>query len=143
MSLPQPEPGLVICYAYLWRDEQRKGFEEGRKDRPCIVVAVARAAEGAVRVVVLPVTRSRPSRVGSAIELPPPTKTRLGLDDSPSWVIVDEANHFHWPGFDIRPIPGGRGRYHYGFVGPRFFEQVRSAFRKQVTSQRSGLIRRD
>lgn len=29
MTLPVPEPGLVIPYAYLWRREHRKGQDEG------------------------------------------------------------------------------------------------------------------
>ena len=28
----QPEPGLVICYSYLWLDEFNEGREEGVKD---------------------------------------------------------------------------------------------------------------
>ena len=36
------------------------------------------------------------------IELPQQTKTRLGLDDERSWVIVSEANDFAWPGPDLR-----------------------------------------
>ncbi len=41
MKLPAPEPGSVIRYAYLWADEQRRGREEGRKDRPVLVLAVS------------------------------------------------------------------------------------------------------
>jgi hypothetical protein len=35
MPLPEPEPGRVIRYNYLWAKEQEQGREEGRKDRPC------------------------------------------------------------------------------------------------------------
>lgn len=38
MPWPEPEPGLVIRYAYLWRREQETGREKGTKDRPCAVV---------------------------------------------------------------------------------------------------------
>jgi hypothetical protein len=34
ITLPKPEPGLVIRYSYLWHDEHRQGREEGVKDRP-------------------------------------------------------------------------------------------------------------
>jgi hypothetical protein len=44
MALPEPAPGLVICYSYLWHDERRRGVDEGRKDRPCAIV-VARIDE--------------------------------------------------------------------------------------------------
>jgi hypothetical protein len=47
MALPEPECGLVISYSYLWRHEALQGVEEGRKNRPCVVVAaVERAADG-------------------------------------------------------------------------------------------------
>ncbi len=48
MPIPNPEPGLVISYAYLWHDEHRAGREEGQKDRPSVIVlAVEREADGA------------------------------------------------------------------------------------------------
>jgi hypothetical protein len=34
VSLPEPYPGLVIRYAYLWGREYEAGREEGTKDRP-------------------------------------------------------------------------------------------------------------
>jgi hypothetical protein len=34
VSLPEPYPGLVIRYAYLWRRDYEAGREEGTKDRP-------------------------------------------------------------------------------------------------------------
>lgn len=44
MSLPDPKPGLVIRYGFLWSDERAGGAVEAAKDRPCaIVVAVRRA----------------------------------------------------------------------------------------------------
>jgi hypothetical protein len=59
MALPEPEPGLVISYAYLWHHEHQVGHEEGRKDRPCvIVVAAERASDGLTVVTVLPVIAS-------------------------------------------------------------------------------------
>jgi len=38
MPLPEPEPGLVISYSYLWHYERAAGVEEGRKDRPCVIL---------------------------------------------------------------------------------------------------------
>jgi hypothetical protein len=80
VSLPEPQPGLVIRYSYLWRREASKGVEDGRKDRPCVIVAaVERDASGKITVVVLPVTHSEPAAGDSAIELPQPVKLRLLL----------------------------------------------------------------
>ena len=56
MSFPQPVPGLVIRYAYLWRTEQQRGQEEGLKDRPCAVILVTTDDEGDKVVTVLPIT---------------------------------------------------------------------------------------
>lgn len=56
MSLPKPVPGLVISYSYLWSDEHTIGIEEGRKDRPCAIVAARRIVEGREVVTVVPIT---------------------------------------------------------------------------------------
>ncbi len=34
VNLPEPLPGLVIRYNYLWRKDELEGFSEGDKDRP-------------------------------------------------------------------------------------------------------------
>src|SRR5271157_462561 len=44
------------------------------------------------------------------VEIPGVTKSRLGLDDGRSWIVVSEANRFCWPGVDLQPIPG-KGSY--------------------------------
>lgn len=127
MKLPAPEPGLVISYSYLWHREHRVGSEEGRKDRPAVMVLCvegARAAE--VIVTVLPVTHSPPPHPSAAVAIPPAVKAHLGLDDAPSWVVISEGNRFVWPGYDLRPRRDGA--YTYGFLPPRLFDRVRDAF---------------
>jgi hypothetical protein len=42
VPLPRPVPGLVVRYSYLWYREFLDGREEGRKDRPCAIVAAIR-----------------------------------------------------------------------------------------------------
>jgi hypothetical protein len=129
MSLPEPEPGLVISYCYLWRHERAGGHEEGRKDRPCVIlVAVERQQSGDIVVVALPVTHRPPDDAGTAVEIPQAVKRQLGLDFERSWIVVNEANQFLWPGYDLRKIPG-RGEFHYGFLPPRFFNEVFNAVR--------------
>ena len=128
MAIPDPESGLVISYAYLWHDEHRVGQEEGSKDRPSVIVlAVRREADSATAVTVLPITHSAPKDPISAIEIPLPIKRHLGLDDDRSWIVVAEGNEFLWPGYDLRRLPGSV-RYDYGFLPPRFFNQVLRAF---------------
>ena len=128
MPIPNPEPGLVISYAYLWHREHRAGREEGQKDRPSVIVlAVEREADGATIVTVLPITHSPPADPASAVEIPLPVTRHLGLDDHHSWIVVAEGNEFLWPGYDLRKLPHS-DRYDYGFLPPRFFNYVLEAF---------------
>ena len=127
-AIPGPEPGLVIGYGYLWHREYQTGRDEGRKDRPSVIVlAVKRDQDGARVVTVLPITHSPPATPGSAIEIPAPIKAHLGLDAQRSWIVVAEGNEFLWPGYDLRKIPH-RDRYDYGFLPPRFFNQILAGF---------------
>ena len=106
MGLPAPEPGLVLNYAYLWHDEHRAGRDEGRKDRPTVIVLCAtRAEDQATIVTVLPMTHSTPDNSTSAVEIPHAVKKYLGLDDVRSWIVIAEGNEFLWPGFDLRKVP--------------------------------------
>jgi hypothetical protein len=142
MALPEPEPGLVISYAYLWHHEHQGGHEEGRKDRPCvIVIAAERASDGVTVVTVLPVTHRRPDDATAAVEIPLAVKQRLGLDPERSWVVVAEGNKFVWPGFDLRKVPGIDG-FDYGFLPPRFFNEVLDGFRAWRTNRKARLTAR-
>jgi monoterpene epsilon-lactone hydrolase len=119
MPIPTPEPGLVISYAYLWRYEHDVGQEEGRKDRPSVIVlAIEREADGTTIVTVLPITHSPPADPAGAVEIPAAVKRHLRFDDDRSWIIVSEGNEFDWPGYDLRKIGTG-DRYDYGFLPPR------------------------
>ena len=129
MPLPEPEPGLVVSYAYLWRAEHQAGHEQGRKDRPCAIVFALERAEDATIVTVLPITHSPPSDPSSAVEIPPRVKEHLGLDEQRSWIVVNEGNRFPWPGFDLRKI-STTGEFHYGFLPPRLFADVLARFLK-------------
>jgi hypothetical protein len=126
VSLPTPQPGLVISYSYLWAREHEKGAEEGRKTRPCAIVAARQVIEGHEIVTVVPVTHTPPTDPADAIEIPPALKGHLGLDNSPSWVVVTETNDFLWPGPDLRPVSSKQPRrFDYGMLPPRFFAHVR------------------
>ena len=103
-----PLVGSLIRYAYLWADDAAHGQEEGLKNRPCAVVITATDEEGGRVLYVMPVTHSPPGAEDLAIELPPATKRRLGLDDERSWIVTREYNSFSWPGPDIRPVRRAR-----------------------------------
>lgn len=99
--------GQVIRHAYLWWSEARKGREEGRKDRPCVIVHLRQNEHDETEVFICPVTHTPPEHPEKAMEISPRTKARLGLDTEKSWIITTEVNRFIWPGPDIRSVPGG------------------------------------
>ncbi len=116
----------MISYSYLWAREHGQGAEEGRKHRPCAIVAARRVAVARTVVTVVPITHTPPSEPALAIEIPAALKAHLGLDDSRSWVVVSETNDFLWPGPDLRPVPySAPPRFDYGMLPPRFFATVR------------------
>jgi hypothetical protein len=89
---------LVLNYAYLWHGEHRAGLEEGRKDRPSVIVlSITRESDDATIVTVLPITHAAPEDPKAAIEIPLPVKKHLGLDDARSWIVIAEGDEFVWP----------------------------------------------
>lgn len=117
---------MVIRYAYLWADEDAVGREEGSKDRPSLVLAVA--VSGA-EVMVLAITHSKPRRSGDAVPFPQQLKLQLGLDGEPAWIITTEANAFVWPGPDLRPVPGRKPASPiYGRVNGSLLREVAQSY---------------
>jgi hypothetical protein len=84
LALPDPHPGLVISYSYLWASEHRSGREEGLKDRPCAIVLARQTVAGQTWVAVVPVTHAQPADPQAAVEIPPQIKVHLGFDEQPS-----------------------------------------------------------
>jgi mRNA-degrading endonuclease toxin of MazEF toxin-antitoxin module len=126
MPLPKPEPGLVLCYEFLWSHEAEASEHWGKKRRPCVIVLAVKAERGQVRVTVAPLTHLKPRNEKIAVEVPPKVKQHLGLDNDQSWIICDELNEFVWPGYDLYPVPGGKSdQYDYGLIPPLLYEQVR------------------
>lgn len=143
MTLPLPEAGLVIRYSYLWLREHRQGQEEGSKDRPCAIVLARQDQDGETKVLVVPVTHSRPEVPASAVELPLAVKRHLGLDALPSWVVLSESNLFDWPGPDLRRLGDqGDNSVAYGFLPPRFFAELQRRFLALEDAARSRRVQR-
>ena len=59
--MPEPRPGLVIRYDYLWLREASAGRDQG-KDRPACLVAASDWSLQPRFVVILPITHSPPVR---------------------------------------------------------------------------------
>ncbi len=143
MPFPQPVPGLVLRYSYLWAAEHLRGQEEGVKDRPCAVVVVVTNDQGNEVVTVLPITHTPPSDPALAVEIPHATKRRLGLDDERSWIVIAEANRFTWPGPDLRMEKNGdASTVVYGILPEHLFERVRISFLTALKARRAGLVPR-
>ena len=143
MSLPDPTPGLVIGYAYLWHEDARRGREEGSKDRPCVIVLTTIQGESGTVVTVAPVTHHPPANPDTAVELPAETKRRLGLDEERSWVAVSEVNRFQWPGPDVRPIPGSDPPiFSYGLLPAKLFLRIRERLIDVASSRGAPVVRR-
>ena len=113
------------------------------KDRPCAVVLALRAAGGETTVYALPITHSPPSDPQDAVELPQPTKARLGLDSDRSWIVITEANVFAWPGPDLRFLPGqGPGSSVHGMLPPALLSLVRDRFLARARARRTVAVTR-
>ena len=143
MKLPSRiEPGLVLKYSYLWADEAESGHEEGRKDRPAVVVLKREIVRGSFVLTVAPITHSPPRDGKRSVQVDHIIKERLGLDDQSSWVITDELNVFVWPGPDLRPLGDGYGNRaescFFGYIRTVFFRRSLQAFSK--TARRTHFV---
>lgn len=143
MKIAPPERGSIIRYAYLWAEEHRRGREEGRKDRPVLVLALSLVTrDGTVELLVLPMTHTAPATSPDAVAIPPDVKRRMRLDEEPSWIVTTEANAFVWPGPDIRPVAGSRPGVIYGKIPAALLQKVARSFLANRERQRATLVRR-
>jgi hypothetical protein len=143
VNWPVPRPGLVIRYSYLWTSEARQGREEGVKNRPCAVVLVLLREGDHPIVRVLPVTHAPPADPADALEIPQPTKQRLGLDSARSWVVLSEANDFIWPGPDLRPaVNGDPSSVACGMLPPGFMRVLRERLLQRWQAKQVAVTKR-
>jgi hypothetical protein len=141
VALPEPKPGLVVRYDYLWADEAAAGRDVG-KDRPACLIAASDSTAMPGFVVILPITHTPPRDETAAVEIPPKVKRAIGLDDLPSWVIVSEHNVDEWPNGGLTPIPGRLGEFSYGFIPPGLFTQITTKFLELARKRRAKRVRR-
>jgi hypothetical protein len=141
VALPDPKPGLVVRYDYLWSREAAAGRDQG-KDRPACLVAASDSVTTPRYVVLLPITHSPPAAGTVGVEIPARVRQAIGLDDAPSWVIVSEHNIDEWPNAGLSPIPGRPGAFSYGFVPPGLFAQIKARFLELARQNRTGAVRR-
>lgn len=141
MALPEPKPGLVIRYDYLWSHEAAASRDQG-KERPACLVAASDSSLRPKFVVILPITHAPPDDDTVGIEIPAKVKQALGLDEAPSWVIVSEYNVDEWPNGGLAPLPGRPDVFSYGFIPPRLFVKVKEKFLELSGQGQSSGVRR-
>lgn len=72
-------------------------------------------------------THTSPKDALLAVEIPAATDARLGLNDTRSWIVLDEANRFLWPGPDLCPVPGDPDAgIAYGLLPAGLYDLVRT-----------------
>jgi hypothetical protein len=141
VTLPQPRPGLVFRYDYLWSREAAAGRDQG-KERPACLVAALDSFAAPRFVVILPITHTPPDEDTVGVEIPAKVRRAIGLDEASSWVIVSEHNVDEWPNGGLAPLPGRPGVFSYGFIPPGLFAQVKAAFLELAGKRRSQSVRR-
>ena len=138
--VPDPVPGLIFRYGYLWLEEFRKQRTDPAKDRPaCIAMQVVgsqnpnlpvagSAALAPGDVIIFPITIQPPRFGDIAIELSADEKRLCRLDPaSPSWLIVSEFNADSWPNPDLSLIPG-TNEIAYGLASPGLMKRIARKF---------------
>ena len=145
MALPDPEPGLVVRYDYLWTHEAAAGRSQG-KTRPACLVAATDPSVRPRYVVLLPITHTPPTgdTVGDTVGVAIPARVghALGLDDTPGWVIVSEHNVDEWPNAGLSPLPGRPDAFSYGFIPPGLFAQIKARFVELARARKGRSVRR-
>jgi hypothetical protein len=143
VTLPAPVPGLVIRYGFLWADEHAAGLEQGRKDRPCVIVISVLKRADETTVVVAPITHQRPRDPADGLEIPAALNDKLGLDPDASWIVLNQLNRFTWPGPDLRPISrSDPERFSYGYLPSGLFRVLRDRIDAIATSRRISIVPR-
>jgi hypothetical protein len=140
---PEPQVGLVIKYDFLWSHEREKGFTEGTKERPCVVItAINRKSDGAPEVLVAPITHSPPQEGTVAIEIPHRVGKHLGLDDDRSYIIANESNSVAWDDPGIVPAVAGK-QWEYGRVPKGLYDQLFATMSALLAKRKLKMTKRD
>jgi hypothetical protein len=135
VPLPDLTPGLVVRYEYRWARRPSTANRRDKDHPACVIAAFRKTGHDEDFVVYLPISHTPPSGDEVGVELPDATKARAGPDDSRQWVLVSECNIDAWP-FDIRQIPYKPGRYHYGYLPPAVFAEIRDRFSELYRAKR-------
>lgn len=141
MPLPRPEIGLIVHYGFVWSGPDRGPPPDAGKDRPCLIVDLLPEeilGRKTLRITYLPISHAAPRKAESAILIKPKVAKYLGLTAEWSYLYTSYACEDDWP-FDVVPVPGNKGIFHYGIIPPAFFNVVTETF-KQYLAQRPDFV---
>jgi hypothetical protein len=136
MPLPRPELGLVVHYGFVWSGADRKPPPDAAKDRPCLIVDLFEIEDipgrKSLRVTYLPISHTAPRAGESAKLISPRVANHLGLTAMKSYLYTTYACEDDRP-FDVSPVPGHKGRFHYGLVPPKLFDAAVDELRRYLS----------
>jgi len=140
MPLPNPELGLIVHDAYVFR---AAGTAAG-KHRPCLIAAVFPdpADPRKTGILYLPVSHTPPGPADAGIALSGQAKFAAGLDAAPQWILVSEGNQDTWPE-DIANPPNRPGQFAYGFLPPGTVKSIQLAFARRFMEKKFNIVRRN
>jgi len=141
-----PKVGMVLCYDYLWKDEERAGHIDGQKDRPCAIVIASHPKEDKSReVVVFPITHSPPYKDEVAVEIPYKVSRHLNLDHDRMWIKTHEVNKFQWEDgripCGVTPTP--QGEWTYGTMPYELRKEAGEQLKENYQKRSLGVVDRD
>ena len=142
-----PQPGLVVRYDFLWKEEEKAGQVDGRKDRPCLILAVKKSSQSDQEreVLLCPITHTPSIAAEKAVEVPVAMARHLQLDDDRMWIKTDQLNTVVWP---KKQIPLGlvrvrEGEYSYGKMHSKLSAQAMDNVREHLRERTLKNVRRD
>jgi hypothetical protein len=142
LKKPDPTPGLVVRYDFLWKDEAKRGWQEGAKERPCaVVLSYQRTKDGELMAVLAPITHSRPEKGQAALPIPQKVGRYLRLDSDQSWIKLDELNVTLWNDPGIVPAEAGK-QWEYGRLPQGLWQPAVDTIRTLAREKRVAMIDR-
>ncbi len=142
----EPKAGLVIRFDFLWKEEERAGHTDGRKDRPCAIIVATKAKDDGSRDVILcPITHSNPGNNETGIEIPRDMARHLKLDDERSWIKTHQVNTVNWEKDRIPygVVPAHKGQWTFGELHKKLGQQALEQVRDNARSKGLENVRRD
>jgi hypothetical protein len=122
---------VLLAYPYLWRWQQGRGEDAGRKDRPVCVAIASRDQQGLTHLALLAISGTPAGSGQKAIEVPGLEIRRIGLKEHKrAWITVSEYN------YDIleRSFSLEAPRQPLKKLSPGFLRVVLAAFRPTLAS---------